>query len=167
MGLNQSYMECSDDARKCVYGTPIPYQTYNAYAKTIPDTDTEKTAKLSRYVCGTNPGTVTQCCDPNAPNANLPAPGDQLIKIITDPKTNVITEYQICGCASDVCKKQFCSNNNTDVNKWVPATNYTLCKARSRIPGGMTKVQMGTTVSPVNSVVAANTFPDCYSTVCK
>lgn len=149
MGLQQSYMACHDENKKCSFGTPVQYTSYAEYKKSILDTDPIRNRKLDEYVCGKYLGKPTECCWKEASDANDIVEGP-LIKIVKD-SNEIPIEYQICQCETQKCEQKRCA----DFQK---PTKYTLCKARSQQEQNVRKVNQW-----INSIVASNTFPDCYA----
>lgn len=148
----QSYMSCIDVSKKCSLLTPIQYQMYDEYQRTIKD-DENRARKLEMYVCGNKLGKVTQCCDKTAKNANEIVINGPRYKEIKNSKGEIV-EYQLCACNTELCKKEFCS----DADGFKPVDNYMFCKTNATDPKQKRKVN-----PYINSIVASNTYPDCYA----
>ena len=144
-----SHIICADEGKKCSKSVPMPYNTFQQYANTIPNTDTEKQNKLKKFVCGTNNGTLMQCCDSEDVSFRVNATGSNLINPIIDASGN-ITEYQICRCTTQKCEKQNCVSFRTP-------TKYEVCKISN-----VKKENVIQKDSYVNRILINNTLPDCY-----
>lgn len=144
-----SSFACNDKIMRCFHNELIDSDKYYAYAKTLPN-NASKNAALSKYVCGTSNGVITECCDPNNPNANIINPDGKLIKVIKDIDDNII-EYRICNCSNSKCEQSKCS----DFKK---PTYYESCKIRSIDPKNTVKVSYFE-----NKILPANAYPDCFS----
>lgn len=149
MGLEQSYMACHDDTKKCSYTTPVQYKSYAEFKKSVPLDDPKRNRKLDDYVCGNNLGIPTECCLKDAIDADEVVNGP-LVKVVRDNNGNPM-EYHICQCETKKCEQEKCA----DFQK---PTKYLLCKARSQKDENVRKVNKW-----INSIVAANTYPDCYA----
>jgi len=148
----QSYMSCVNEPKKCNLLTPIQYEMYDDYKRTLPNDDNMK-RKLEIFVCGTKIGKVTQCCDKTVKNANEIVNDGPRYKEIKNSKGEII-EYQLCNCKTELCKKEFCP----DTDGFKQVDNYMFCKTNASDPKQIRKVN-----PYINSIVASNTYPDCYA----
>jgi len=152
MGIQESHMACIDETRKCSFSEPVPYNTYDEYALSIPYSDPAKEEKIKQFVCKGNNGNVVQCCNPKSPNSTeiLTEKKHKLIKPIYDASGNII-QYQVCKCSTDECKKENCSD-------FKQPTRYEACKARS-----VDNKNIDSTNSYYDIISTENTYPDCYA----
>ena len=148
MGIQQSYMSCDDEVKKCSI-KKVSYPDYDKYVNSLQKDDKEREKKVKEFVCGNNNGIIQQCCDKNAKNANVLASGSNLINPVIGAD-GTITEYQICKCTSKICEEMGCKGFRTP-------TNYELCKARSVNPSDVISINEYIDKIPINK-----TYPDCY-----
>ena len=155
MGLQQSSMQCVNNDSKCAYTTPITYQEYIQYVNTLPKdmTELDRQNKIKTNVCGSYNGNVVQCCNKNGENANKLTNPPKFIKKGVDAYGN-ITDYQVCNCTTDECRKINCPD-------FVQATNYELCKARVSQEDKLIKVDQY-----INKINITDAYIDCFN-VCK
>jgi hypothetical protein len=155
MSVWESYMSCIDENNKCCFKQPIPYNSYQEYSNTIPDSDLQKQNKLKKHVCNDYNGKIQQCCMPNQKNSNdiLLNPSVKLIKPIYDNNKNLI-QYNICQCITDKCKKVSCKDFQNP-------TRYEACKVNTVDPKNIIKID-----SYINAIKKEHLTPDCYD-LCK
>lgn len=150
MGINYSKVMCVNKSERCAMTTPIPYPIYSKNVK-------GKTQKqINDYVCGSGKsGQIVQCCDPFDPVANDIVKDGSLIKVLHDSDGNY-KEFLLCECPNDKlgqdCRASYCHD-------FRPPTQYEKCRARA------VDLKDKTQINPyVSSVLAANTFSNCYQT---
>jgi hypothetical protein len=150
MGIQQSFISCDDENRKCSYQRKS-YPEYDQYVNSVQKNDPNREKKIKEFVCGNKKGKIAQCCDRNSINANMLANGSNLINPVMDSNGD-ITEYQICKCTSSVCEEIGCKGFRTP-------TNYELCKARSVDPSNVISIN-----EYIDKISFDKTYPDCYDT---
>lgn len=123
---NQTSMNVYIDQSKiCMFGQPIPKQTYVVYYNLQNGKITEKYEKTMKHFIGDSKGKLITCCNSDAKDANNVIDkntfGSSIIKKVYAANGD-LTEYEICSC--DVNDNE-CVKNCSGFS--LP-TNYDFCK---------------------------------------
>jgi len=155
MSFQQSSVIYISEKDKCMFGLPIPQQTYTTYYNQQTGTDEEKANKTIKNFFGTGNGKISYCCNQNSVDANKQINknqfGAKLIKKIygADGK---LSEYQVCSCDLDDAP---CVNQ---CQGFELPTSYDFCKASSQTPENIIRDVNNKNVKRIKTKY---TTPDC------